>query len=282
MPDDRLLAFLAALTHPEVRFGDDQQRYVSVINHHLVRDGFRLEVLGQVSGYSVYQPVDIREGVQERVRTLIFAANGPKPEIVIDDVLTGRFRITRNQQYCLVYDQEIGPEGLFLTQLVEWWAAIHPQLATESVHRNLLERLRQSLSPSSPPEHMLWDTYHSYASPTLGHHTPALLPQVYLHYDPRTRRERGGNATLMRQRMDYLLLLPHTVRVVLEVDGVQHYADGDSPSPQLYAQMVAADRDLRLQGYEVYRFGGYELQGQVGQNVLTRFFQELFRKHGIG
>ena len=59
--------------------------------------------------------------------------------------------------------------------------------------------------------------------------------------------------------MDFLLLLPHGVRIVLEVDGKQHYAEGDTASPKLYSEMVSEDRRLRLRGYEVYRFGGYEL-----------------------
>jgi len=42
---------------------------------------------------------------------------------------------------------------------------------------------------------------------------PALLPQVYLHYDPYVRRdpaERPGS--VIRQRMDFLLLLAHRRR----------------------------------------------------------------------
>src|SRR5215831_12510787 len=41
---------------------------------------------------------------------------------------------------------------------------------------------------------------------TRGFDTPALIPQVYLHYDPYTRR---ASMPLTRQRMDFLLLLPH-------------------------------------------------------------------------
>ena len=45
--------------------------------------------------------------------------------------------------------------------------------------------------------------------------------------------------------MDFLLLLPRGVRVVLEVDGKQHYAGGDTASPRLYSEMVSEDRGLR-------------------------------------
>jgi len=82
--------------------------------------------------------------------------------------------------------------------------------------------------------------------------------------------------------MDFLLLLPRSARVVLEVDGIQHYAEGQSASPRLYSEMAAEDRRLRLRGYEVYRFGGYELNelnSPNGVRALRDFFDELIAKH---
>ncbi|MFV2114226.1 hypothetical protein ACFHW0_18060 [Micromonospora sp. LOL_025] len=93
-----------------------------------------------------------------------------------------------------------------------------------------------------------------------------MIPQVYLNYDPYTKRQ-GGTA-LARQRMDFLLLLLNRARVVIECDGVQHYADDlGRASPQRYAEMVAEDRSLRLRGYEVYRFGGQELREDPGPST---------------
>jgi hypothetical protein len=43
------------------------------------------------------------------------------------------------------------------------------------------------------------------------------------------------------------------------IDGKHHYADGDTASPQRYVAMAAEGRNLRSLGYEVYRFGGFEL-----------------------
>jgi very-short-patch-repair endonuclease len=52
-----------------------------------------------------------------------------------------------------------------------------------------------------------------------------------------------------RQRLDFLLLLPRRRRVVIELDGIQHYADDKRRAdPQRYAQMVAGDRALQLAG----------------------------------
>ncbi|SEE62475.1 DUF559 domain-containing protein [Streptomyces sp. TLI_105] len=81
--------------------------------------------------------------------------------------------------------------------------------------------------------------------------------------------------------MDFLLLLPHRVRLVLEVDGQQHYSANGKANPELYAQMVSEDRQLKLSGYEVYRFGGHELDQNAGPRVVAGFFRELFGRYGI-
>jgi hypothetical protein len=47
--------------------------------------------------------------------------------------------------------------------------------------------------------------------------------------------------------MDFLMLLPRRVRVVVELDGKQHYSDEDGTAdPARYAAMVREDRQLRL------------------------------------
>jgi hypothetical protein len=42
--------------------------------------------------------------------------------------------------------------------------------------------------------------------------------------------------------------------------------------------MVREDRAIRLQGYEVYRFGGAELSGEIGK-TLVRQFVDLLERH---
>ncbi|MFJ3498787.1 hypothetical protein ACIPPJ_35170, partial [Streptomyces sp. NPDC086091] len=96
-----------------------------------------------------------------------------------------------------------------------------------------------------------------------------------------TSKARAMPGPLARQRMDFLLLLPNRVRVVLEVDGQQHYSTNGKASPMLYAQMVSEDRQLKLSGYEVYRFGGHELDRSNGPRVVASFFRELFGRYDI-
>ncbi len=45
--------------------------------------------------------------------------------------------------------------------------------------------------------------------------------------------------------------------------------------------MMAADRALRLVGYEVYRFGAYELGQPNAQQVLIGFYRSLFERYSL-
>ena len=51
--------------------------------------------------------------------------------------------------------------------------------------------------------------------------------------------------------------------------------------PDRYAAMVRADRELRLVGYEVYRFGAVELEPKCGPALVGEFFDRLFRRYGV-
>ena len=70
-------------------------------------------------------------------------------------------------------------------------------------------------------------------------------------------------------------------RVVIEIDGKQHYSNGDSSSPRKYSEMVAADRKLTLSGYKVFRFGGYEFTKENSDKLVIKFFDELLSYYGF-
>jgi very-short-patch-repair endonuclease len=235
-----------------------------------------------MAGYKVYRVVRIGVGVSGNVKNLIFAANGPKPEIVLSDAVNNDVQIIKNAEYCLVYDLPIPQTGLMWSDLVTWWAGMKGNSKSSiDTERDLIRRLIASLDPNSKPERLLFDTYYRVFRNQLGEKLPALIPQVYLHYDPYTLRHLGGSKRLVRQRMDFLILFSNHDRVVVEVDGKQHYANANEASPQKYAEMVAADRELHLAGYEVYRFGGYELDNTNAGRIIEDFFTKLLRKHRI-
>ncbi|MFJ8613582.1 hypothetical protein ACIRH0_41380 [Streptomyces sp. NPDC093675] len=220
-------------------------------------------------------------GVDGEFKNLIFAANGPKPEIVLRDAVNNRLDIVRNDEYCLTYARPLRAAGLSWAELVSWWQETNPAVPGDqaAASRDLCERLAASLA--SPPERVLFDTYAALYFREGGAALPALIPQVYLHYDPYTAKARATPGPLARQRMDFLLLLPHRVRVVLEVDGQPHYSVNGRANPELYAQMVSEDRHLKLSGYDVYRFGGHEFDQSDGPRVVAGFFRELFGRFNI-
>lgn len=191
-------------------------------------------------------------GVNGELKNLIFAADGPKPRIVLRDAVNNVIEIVENADHCLVYDRPLGPDGLTWQALVEWWRdQYEPNTADDlGAARRLHRRLRRSLQ--SAPEKLVLKTYAERYGQERGFDLPALVPQVYLHYDPYTKTELGSEGeVLARQRMDYLMLLSDGSRVVIEVDGRQHYSSGDRDrfsNPGRYAEMVREDRDLRLPG----------------------------------
>ena len=77
------------------------------------------------------------------------------------------------------------------------------------------------------------------------------------------------------------MLLRNRQRIVIEVDGTQHFSIEGKPSLPTYAAMVSADRDLRLMGYEIYRFGANELVGLAAPKLIAGFFERLLKLHGV-
>ncbi|WP_406300463.1 endonuclease domain-containing protein (plasmid) [Embleya sp. NBC_00888] len=147
----------------------------------------------------------------------------------------------------------------------------------------LYARLRESVKAAkSPPQLLLFDLYHDICGAFVAD-PPALLPEVWLHWDPKTVRARGRDA-LLKFRMDFLLLLPHGRRVVIEVDGKTHYGDGDRADPATYAMTMRADRDLKLAGYEVFRFGCHDLRARPGRAdgpTISRGPVHRVRRHHV-
>ena len=245
--------------------------------------------------YDEYQGIIARlefsvQGVSSEVKNLIFAANGPKHEIVLTDAIRNEIKIVKNQEYCLKYDRPLLEKGLLWEELVDWWRdeeELH-NLTRHAQRNHLFKRLKTSLGENHP-EKILLDTYYSYFWKKLKEKLPALIPQVYLHYDPYTSKQLKGEKRLSRERVDFLLLLPYRKNIVIEIDGQQHYSEKDKANPQLYkaspklyAEMVAEDRRLRLAGYELYRFGGYEfLDDAKAKQTVENFFDDLFKLHSI-
>ncbi|TJY42402.1 hypothetical protein E5161_10435 [Cohnella pontilimi] len=279
--DEIFCRFLEQVVHPLIRDQLEQIEYVSVLNERLQKDGYILAVSDNISGFPIYKVTKMTAGVNGRVKNLIFAAIGNKPEIIISDSINNDIKIVKNEKNCLVYDREIPNTGLNWSDLVSWWADLNGlSINDKPTEIDLYKRLAVSLG--SDPEKFLFKEYFKMFKDIHHKNFPAIVPQVYLHYDPYTLKTRGNIPVLPRQRMDFLMLFSNKHRIVVEIDGKQHYADDNIASPKKYAEMVKADRELKLSGYEVYRFGGYELMDEkANSKVVIEFFENLFIKHGV-
>lgn len=218
-----------------------------------------------------------------KFKNLIFAAKGPKPEIVLTDATTNDIKIVKNERHCLIYDRPLTEKGLLWEELVDWWRdreSLNCTTRSEQC-RSLFKRLQASIENNNS-EKLLFSTYYEFFFDKLADKLPALIPQVYLHYDPYTYRQLNGSKRLVRQRMDFLLLLPYGKNIIIEIDGKQHYSENQRASPYLYAEMVAEDRRLKLTGYDLYRFGGYEfLEHKRAEQMIKNFFCDLYKLYSI-
>lgn len=287
-PDKRVRLFLEGLVHPTTRQGKEQAEWVAFINSLLAADGHSLVESESISGHPVFTIRRSDRGVAGRPKNLIFGSTGQKPVLGFRDAINNDVVVLEHAEHCLIYDAPISDEGLRWDDLVGWWAKAQGGSLDDGEVRRLLGK-RLLAAAGSPAEKRLFAAYFHRWAPVLGARLPALLPQVYLHYDPATIKElyaRGQKKRFLLQRMDFLMLLPHRVRVVIEVDGQQHYSTDNSgqsrPSPAIYAETVKGDRDLRLAGYEVYRFSGHELHhAEDATTTVAEFCSRLFRRHSI-
>ena len=65
-----------------------------------------IEEYGDDALESLVSPLGVT-GVDGELKNLIFAADGPKPEIVLRDAINNVIEITRHAQNCLVYDRPL-------------------------------------------------------------------------------------------------------------------------------------------------------------------------------
>ncbi|MBS2549622.1 hypothetical protein KGQ19_22415 [Catenulispora sp. NL8] len=278
--DRRFALFLEGLVSPDLVPDEPVQRSITdTMNEHLLPVGVELRETGSDGGYPVFSVVALNSP-RGRPKNIIFASPR-KPDIRFRDALDNDIEIASNPDDVLIYDRPIGSDGVRWQDLQNWWKDTRQIAEDDEAKTTLYQRLTASLPKDSPPQYNLYRLYHEiHGNAILG--LPALLPEVWLHWDPKTVQERGPEA-LLRFRMDFLLLLPHGPRIVIEVDGQQHYTGADGrPSPAKYGDNVRSDRDLRLAGYEVFRFGGSELhRPEPARVLLQRFFADLFHRYNV-
>ncbi len=288
----RFFTLLEKLLHPTVRKGPPQNSLAEELNSILKKDGFQITPTEELSGYSVYSVRPISQGVIGKPKNLIFASIDRKPDLYFSDAINNDIEV-RTPSEVLIYQRNLSHDGLLWKDLVDWWKEQEAQFNRTGTDSSLYQRLCTAVKKAkSPGEYVLFTYYYNSLKKKFGDKLPALIPQVYLHYDPKTKLEREKGSALIYQRMDLLLLLENNIRIVIEVDGREHYSENGIPSPKKYAEMVQEDRQLRLRGYDIYRFGAAEFTdtemtnekftvGPQSKEVAEFFFSKIFDKYQV-
>ncbi|GLX06764.1 hypothetical protein Misp03_36910 [Microbispora sp. NBRC 16548] len=277
--DMRFMLFLEGMTSAEVLPDESaQRRVVDTINPHLQAIGAELRETGTDGGYPVFRITSTQSARSRQPKNLIFATTA-KPDIRFLSAVDNDIEVL-NPGDVLVYDRPISADGILWRHLQAWWKETQNLPTDEDAKNSLYSRLGSCLPNNSKAQRNLFTLYHELHGPNVPG-LPALLPEVWLHWDPKTVRARGPEA-LLRFRMDFLLLLPRGQRVVLEVDGPQHYSTDGRPDSAKYAAGMKGDRDLKLSGYEVFRFGTNELNDPAqARTLLQQFFADLFDRFDV-
>jgi hypothetical protein len=248
---------------------------VNQINDFLIPDGY--EIKKDQFAYKISHK-DSLPGLKDKVKNIVFAAIGPKPEIAVSD--TGNIEIAGSEENCLTYNFAIPVDkGLPWLSLVDWWADKNPPVNTIEKNQNdLYLRLYKSIETDAGK--ILFKTYYKKFK-YLGDRLPALLPRVYFHNVPGMINELNRGKKLENYRIDFLMILPEHKNVVIQVDSKQHYADYDKFSPKKYAEILSAERKLKLNNYEVFRFSAFEFNSKNEENAIEDFFTKLFEKYSV-
>lgn len=277
----RFTLFLERLVSPTAMPDEPAQRaVVEAANPYLRRAGAELVEVGDDDGYPVFAVLPTGTARNRRPKTVIFASKGKKPDIRLRSVMDHDIEIIDGAEHVLVYDRPLTTDGIRWSDLQAWWKDTQGLTDDEEAKKSLYNRLLNCLPKNSEPQRNLYKSYHQLYEARV-YELPALLPEVWLLWDPKNRSQRTLDA-MLGMRMDFLLLLPNSQRIVLEVDGAHHYSSDGTASPGKYADTVRADRELKLAGHEVFRFGAVELMDERRAHaVLQPFFADLFRRYSV-
>ncbi|MGW1552981.1 hypothetical protein [Streptomyces sp. NPDC002346] len=160
--------------------------------------GIELRQTGSDGGYPVFTVVSTRLHGNERPRTSSLPPL-TKPDIRFRSSVDNDIEIVGGRpDDTLIYDREIPTAGLRWRDLHSWWQATRKFSSENDARTDLYQRLLKSLPTKSPGQINLFKAYHTALPLSVDH--PALLPEVWLHWDPKTVKERGPEA-LLRPRM---------------------------------------------------------------------------------
>ncbi len=171
----------------------------------------------------------------------------------------------------LIYKGPYRSDGILNSDLKKWFDNSNLKIN----YSNLIGRLEESIKPKRE-----LDFFRAYYSVFCKPNHNALLPQVWLNWEPISRQQRGSPS--VPQRFDFLWWGPNNKCAVIELDGSSHIETDGNPDETKYVHQIASDRDLTLRGFQVFRFGNKETaywkHGNILSQKISDFFDRLLEK----
>ncbi|PHG74423.1 hypothetical protein [Bacillus wiedmannii] len=214
-----------------------------------------------------------------------------KINLVMEDLTTGDFTIhnAKDDSY-LVFNERIPAKGLTWKQLNTWWKNQSP---IHNKPEDLIERMKEVCVWS---EKKFLDLYLNLYD---DDDHPAILPQITIAYSPILSKSDLRNLEIdpkHRYTMDFMVIPNDKTKILIEIDGREHYSklltkilveiDGKEhystlknsvyiAAPELYAAQAKEDRELKVKGYTVFRFGGSEMMDGK-EDTLQEEMKKIF------
>lgn len=193
------------------------------------------------------------------------------------DVDSQKMLYQRNDDSYLIFDDEIGEEGIRNKHLKAWWERNNKSGTLE-------KRIKSCIKEGSLQE-KVFDIYKENIEKLLGDDTPALLVEMELYHNSYTTKL---NKKYDPQRMDFCLVLGNK-KILIELDGIQHIGDLKKngvwvASSEKYSEQCLFDMQWQLKGNEIYRISNQTFANMNNKEVedfITNLFKSLFAKHNI-
>lgn len=191
LPDEKFIYFCEQHVHPILRrsyYDSDSDEKIDLtvqcmeaINKVLSDVGLALKPASQTAGREVYKAVPLVQGAQTPIKNIIFAAKY-KTDIVLDDALSNGIKIV-DANGALVYEDGSPADGISWERICDWYK----NEAVEETEKKLAKRFYECLD--SDAEELFFKAYILFMKEA-GKNIPALIPQVYLYYDPKIQSQR--------------------------------------------------------------------------------------------
>ena len=193
------------------------------------------------------------------------------------DVDSQKMLYKRDDDLYLIFDDEIGEEGIRNKHLKAWWKKNNKSGTLE-------KRIKSCIKVGSLQERV-FDIYKKNIEESLGDDTPALLVEMELYHNSYTTKL---NKKYDPQRMDFCLVLGDK-KILIELDGIQHIGELKKngvwvASSEKYSEQCLFDMQWQLNGNEIYRISNQTFANMSDKEVeefITNLFKSLLKKHNI-